>query len=139
MCRKLPTNHKRVCRKLPTTHNHQSVIERVIAKQLTVYLQENHLHDQFQSAYRQDHSTETALIKVHSDILCAVDRGCVIVLVMLDLTAAFETIGHAILLSQLFHRFGIMGAALEWFRSHLSGRHEVVRIGNENMIYYTSR
>ena len=108
------------------------VIERFVANQLTVYLQENDLHDQFQSAYRQHHSTETALIKVHNDILCAVDRGCVVVLVMLDdLTAAFETIDHAILLSPLFHRFGVTGAALEWFRSYLSGRHQVVRIGNE--------
>ena len=106
------------------------VIERVVAKQLTVYLQENDLHDQFQSAYRKDHSTETALIKVHNDILCAVDRGCVVVLVMLDLTAAFETIDHSILLSRLFHKFGVTGAALEWFRSYLSGRHQVVRIGN---------
>ena len=86
---------------------------------------------QFQSAYRQDHFTETALIKVHNDILCAVDRGCVVVLVMLDLTAAFETLNHAVLLSRLFHIFGVTGAAFEWFRSYLSGRHQVVRIGNE--------
>ena len=52
-------------------------------------------------------------------------------LVMLDLTAAFETIYHAILLSRLFHRFVVTSAALEWFRSYLSGRHQVVRIGNE--------
>ncbi|KAK2172336.1 hypothetical protein NP493_968g00004 [Ridgeia piscesae] len=82
------------------------VIERVVAKQLTVYLQEHDLHDQFQSAYRKDHSTETALIKVHNDILCAVDRGCVVVLVMLDLTAALETIDHAILLSRLSQIWG---------------------------------
>ena len=107
------------------------VIERVVAKQLTVYLQENDLHDQFQSAYRKDHSTETALIKVHNDILCAVDCGCVVVLVMLDLTAAFETIDHSILLSRFFHRFGVTGAAFEWFRSYLSSRHQVFRIGNE--------
>ena len=107
------------------------VIERVVAKQLTVYLQENDLHDQFQSAYRKDHSTETALIKLHNGILRAVDRGCVVVLVMLDLTAAFEIIDHAILLSRLFHRFGVTGAALEWFRSYLSGRHQVVLIGYE--------
>ena len=89
------------------------VIEHVVAKHLTVYLQENNLHDQFQSAYRQDHSTETALIKVHSDILCAVDHGCVVVLVMLDLTVAFETIDHAILVSRLFHRFGVTDAVLK--------------------------
>ena len=68
---------------------------------------------------------------VHNDILFAVDRGCVVVLVMLDLTAAFETIDHAFLLSLLFHRFRVTGAALEWFRSYLSGRPQVVRIGNE--------
>ena len=98
------------------------IIERVVAKQLTVNLQENDLHDQFESAYRQDHSTETALIKVHDDIICAVNRGCVVVLVMLDLTAAYKTIEQTILLSRLFHRFGVTGAALEWFRSYLSGR-----------------
>ena len=59
------------------------------------------------------------------------DAGCVVVLVMLDLTAAFETLNHAVLLSRLFHRFGVTGAAFEWFRSYLSGRHQVVRIGNE--------
>ena len=46
---------------------------------------ENNLHEQMQSAYRQNHSTETALLKVHSDILSAVDNGCVVVLVLLDL------------------------------------------------------
>ena len=50
---------------------------------------------------------------------------------MLELTAAFETIDHAILLSRLFHRFGVTGAALKCFRSYLSGRHQVVPIGNE--------
>lgn len=106
------------------------VIERVVAKQLNVHMQENNLHDQFQSAYRQDHSTETALLKVHNDSLSAVDRGCVVVLVMLDLTAAFDTIVHGILLSRLTHIFRATGAALEWFRSYLSGRHQVVRIGS---------
>ena len=107
------------------------VIERVVAKQLTVYLQENDLHDHFQAAYLQNHSTGTALIMVQNDLLCAVDSDCVVVLVMLDLTSAFETIDHAILLRRLFHKFWVTGAALEWFRSYLSGRHEVVRNGNE--------
>ena len=75
------------------------VVERVVAKQLTSHMRENNLHEQMQSAYRQNHSTETVLLKVHSDILSAVDNGCV-VLVLLDLTAAFDTIDHGILLSR---------------------------------------
>ena len=81
----------------------------------------NNLHKQMQSAYRQNHSTETGLLKVHSDILSAVDNGCVVVLVLLDLTAAFDTIDHGILLSRLRHRFGVTGAALDWLRSYLAG------------------
>ena len=108
------------------------VIERVVAQQLTSHMRENNLHEQMQSAYRQNHSTETALLKVHSDILSAVDNGCVVVLVLLDLTAAFDTIDHAILLSRLRHRFGITGAALDWLRSYLANRKQLVRIGSDN-------
>ena len=98
------------------------VVERVVAQQLTSHMRENNLHEQMQSAYRQNHSTETALLKVHSDILSAVDNGCVVVLVLLDLTAAFDTIDHGILLSRLRHRFGVTGAALDWLRSYLADR-----------------
>ena len=106
------------------------VIERVVAKQLSDHMQDD-VHDQFQLAYRQHDSTETALIKVHCDILSAVDRGCVVVLVMLDLTAAFETINHAIQLSRLTHTYGVTGAALKWFTSYLSGRQQLVCIGSD--------
>ena len=87
---------------LPATRHPPPVIskliERVGAKHPTVYLQGI---NSFQSAYRQDHSTETALIKVHNEILCAVDHGCVVVLVMRDPTVAFGTIDRAILVSTL--------------------------------------
>ena len=86
------------------------VIERVVAQQLTSHMRENNLHEQMQSAYRQNHSNETALLKVHNYIVSAVDNGCVIVLVLLDITAAFDTIYHAILLSRLRHIFGVTGA-----------------------------
>ena len=72
-------------------------------------MQEKDVHEQFQSAYRQHDSTETALVKVYcfgKSILSAVDRGRVVVLVMFDLTAAFETINHVIKLSRLTHNYG---------------------------------
>ena len=108
------------------------VVERVVAQQLTSHMRENNLHEQMQSAYRQNHSTETALLKVHSDILSAVDNGCVVVLVLLDLTAAFDTIDHGILLSRLRHIFGVTGAALDWLRSYLADRKQLVRIDSDN-------
>ena len=110
------------------------VVERVVAQQLTsrMMMRENNLHEQMQSAYRQNHSTETALLKVHSDILSAVDNGCVVVLVLLDLTAAFDTIDHGILLSRLRHRFGVTGAALEWLRPYLADRKQLIRIESDN-------
>ena len=81
-------------------------------------------------AYRQNNST--ALLKVPSDILSAVDNGCVVVLVLLDLTAAFDIIDHDILLSRLRHIFGVTGATLEWLRSYLANRKQLVRIGSDN-------
>ena len=69
---------------------------------------------------------------MHSDILSAVDNGCVVVLVLLDLTAAFDTIDHGILLSRLRHRFGVRGAALDWLRSYLADRKQLIRIESDN-------
>ena len=73
-------------------------------------------------AYRDKHSTETALIKVQNDILSALDAGSSAILLMLDLSAAFDTIDHDILLSRLCNVYGITGNALDWFRSYLTGR-----------------
>ena len=107
------------------------MFERIVAKQLSDHKQENDVLEQFQSAYRQHDSTETALIKVHCHILSAVGRGCVVVLVMLDLTAAFDTIDHAIQLSKLTHNCGVTGAALKWFTPYFSGRQQPVCIDSD--------
>ena len=77
------------------------VIERIVASQLTGYLQENKLFPDLQSAYRQGHSTETALLKIFSDILDAADSAQVTLLGLLDLSAAFDTVDHDILLTRL--------------------------------------
>ncbi|KAL9951813.1 hypothetical protein ACROYT_G044545 [Oculina patagonica] len=80
------------------------------------------------SAYKQYHSTETAMIKVQDDILRAIDNNCCVILLLLDLSAAFDTVDHRILLDRLSQRFGIVDNALEWFRSYLSDRHQVVKV-----------
>lgn len=81
----------------------------------------------YQSAHRKLHSAETALIRVHNDIAIALGKKSVILL-LLDLSAAFDTVDHSILLSRLSHQFGTRGTALEWFRSYLSNRTQFVNI-----------
>jgi len=76
----------------------------------------------FQSAYRQFHNTETALIKIFNDLLLAADQGQVSALCLLDLMSAFDTVDHALLLTCLQRSFGVEGGCLAWFTSYLSGR-----------------
>ncbi|PIK49627.1 putative RNA-directed DNA polymerase from mobile element jockey-like, partial [Apostichopus japonicus] len=116
------------------------VLERVVAKQLTNYMTENRLHEPLQSAYKQFHSTETALIKVHNDILWAMERQGVTILVLLDLSSAFDTIDHEVLIHRLEYLLGVHGIPLTWFKSYLSDRsHRVLVDGKfssvQNLVY----
>lgn len=77
------------------------VIERIVAEQVTRHLNISNLMPPLQSAYRCHHSTETAVVKVLSDILDAVDIGKVTLLGLLDLSAAFDTVDHGILLRRV--------------------------------------
>ncbi len=81
---------------------------------------ENDLNDPRQSAYQKYHSTETALVKVHNDIMEAIDGGSCVILVLFDLSTVFETVDHEILLHRLEKRLGVTGSALLWFKSYLS-------------------
>ncbi len=81
-----------------------------------------------QSAYKEFHSTETAIVKVTCDILCAIDNKKQVILVLLDLSAALDTVGNKILLHTLEHEFEIIGSALAWIKSYLSGRYQTVYI-----------
>eukprot|EP00914_Ancora_sagittata_P027124 GHVO01053150.1.p1 GENE.GHVO01053150.1~~GHVO01053150.1.p1 ORF type:complete len:410 (-),score=27.98 GHVO01053150.1:333-1382(-) len=83
-----------------------------------------------QSAYRSGHSTETALLSIQDEILCAVGEGDAVLLVLLDLSAAFDTVHHGILLSEI-ERQGITGAALNWFRSYLTDRSQATHVGSQ--------
>jgi hypothetical protein len=108
------------------------VLEKVVDAQLSEHLVMNELHEQLQSAYRKSHSTETALLKVQEDILQALDKGFVVVLIMLDLSAAFDTLDHDTLLKRFECHFGISGAALKWIESYLKNRFQTVNIEGEH-------
>ena len=81
-----------------------------------------------QSAYRKNHSTETALLKVTNDILMEMNSQHAVLLVLLDLSAAFDTVDHCFLLRRLQTSFGISGAPLDWFKSYLSAKRQRVSI-----------
>ena len=107
------------------------IIEKVVATRLNEHLSRNNLMEDMQYAYRQFHSTETALLHVKNDILIALDQRKMVSLVLLDLSAAFDTIDHNILLRRMESRFGIAGSCLEWFRDYLSNRCQIVHIDNK--------
>ena len=104
--------------------------EKTVAHQTVNHMTTHNLIPVFQSAYRQGHSTETALIRVRNDILMNMNSQQVTLLVLLDLSAAFDTIDHAVLLHRLQSSLGFTGNALAWFRSYLSDRFQHVVVDN---------
>ena len=106
------------------------IVEKVVAARLHRHMAAHSLAEPLQSAYRKNHSTESALLRVQNDILQAVDNKKRVILVLLDLSAAFDTIDHDILLQRLETSIGVCGTALSWFRSYLSERTQSVKIAN---------
>jgi len=102
------------------------LLEKVVSARLKTHRSSNDLYEPCQSAYRAGHSTETAAVKITDDIRREIDQGRVVVLVLLDLSAAFDTVHHDLLLDQLSSRFGLTGNALEWVASYLGDRTQSV-------------
>ncbi len=105
------------------------ILEKIVFSQLQSFLADNVMFETFQSGFRKCHSTETALLKVLNDILISCDSGDFSVLVLLDLTAAFDTVDHAILIDRLEHCIGLRGIALDWFKSYFANRSFSVKMG----------
>ena len=108
------------------------LVEKAAAIQLIDHVMSHHLDEVLQSAYKNFHSTETALVKVQNDILCAMDNNESVILLLLDLSAAFDTVDHSILLSRLQDRFGVKGTVLAWFKSYLTSRKQYVQVNDCN-------
>ena len=104
-------------------------IERAVGGQIHRYLRSYMLLPVCQSGFRPFHSTETATIKILNDFVLAGDKGMQSVLILLDYTAAFDAVDHDILLDILRITFGIDDVALDWIRSFLSERTQVIRVG----------
>ena len=99
------------------------IIEKVIANRIRSHLERHDLSNQYQSAYKKFHSTETALLKVENDIILNMDEGRVTPLTLLYLSAAFDTLNHSSITNLLSTWYGI---ALDWFVSYLSDRKQKV-------------
>ena len=106
------------------------IIEKCVAHQLTEHLEQHKLFAKVQSAYRTKHSCETATLKIFNDLLVLTDKRRKAVLLLLDLSAAFDTVPHATLLYRLEHMYGVKDVALAWFSSYLQGRKAFVKIGD---------
>ena len=104
------------------------IIEKAAMLQISQHVSANNLLTKVQSAYRPLHSTETALLRVQNDILRSLDSSNGVILCLLDLSAAFDTIDHKILLSRLQNSLGIEGSALLWFQSYLEDRYQSIHI-----------
>ncbi|RLU21552.1 hypothetical protein DMN91_005925 [Ooceraea biroi] len=101
-------------------------LERLVAKQITDFLELNNLFDPFQSAYRKGHSTQTALVTVLDDIRWAVDKRMVTVSVFFDFFKAFDCVSHRLLIEKL-RKLNFSCSALRWLCSYLDNRCQAVR------------
>ena len=104
------------------------ILEKVILEQLNEHKVNNDSIEKFQSAYRKYHSTETALLRISNDLLQSMDKKQCCFLVLLDLSAAFDTVNHNILINRLSDRFGVKDDALSWITSYLHNRSNFVSI-----------
>ena len=104
------------------------LIEKVVADQIISHMEKNNLCEVMQSSYKKFHSTETALNCVIDDILCGIDNRRCALLLVLDMSAGFDTVDHDILLKRLELAIGLRGNVLNWFRSYLSDRSQSVTV-----------
>ena len=91
-------------------------------------LSDNNPDESLQSAYKHQHGTETALVKVQNDILCAIDDNKGAALLLCDMYRAFDTVGYRLPQDRMCNHFGLRGQVLKWFESYLHNRKQFVMI-----------
>lgn len=106
------------------------LIEKHVFKCINEHMDKYNLGEDLQSAYRPRHSTETALLHVKNNIMQSLHNQRGVFLVLLDLSAAFDTVEHTVLVDRMANEIGLRGIALEWFKSYFNGRTTKVCINN---------
>ena len=103
------------------------ILERLVLTRLRPHLLSSTNFNQYQSAYRTGHSTEPALLEVLDGVYTAADDKQISVLIGFDLSAAFDTVDHSLLLERLHSEFAVTDTALDWLRSYLVDRAQFVK------------
>ena len=103
-------------------------MKKVILEQLQSHIDEHQLLTSRLCAYRPGYSMESVIVKITNDVLRSMDLQCMTPLVAIDLSVAFDTVNHSIMISVLKRRFGITNNALKWFHEYLSDRSIAVEI-----------
>lgn len=111
------------------------LIERAVLPQLLKHMTSNHLHIPNQSGYKTGYSCETLLVRLVNDLYLNLDNGKCTVLLLLDLSAAFDTVDHELLLDILKNEIGLGGTVLKWFESFLRGRKQSVSVNGSKSEY----
>ena len=112
-----------------TFNNISKILERQFLTHIKKHITSCPNFSPYQSAYREGYSTETALVSTLDNIFSSIDNGKACLSVCLDLSAAFDTVDHQLLLSRLANSFGVSGTALNWLASYLRDRNQQVGIG----------
>ena len=105
------------------------ILEKLMYKRLISFIEKNNILYEKQFGFRSNHSTIHATILIIDKIEKAIEEGCYSCGIFLDLSKAFDTVNHNILLNKLSH-YGIRGTANDWFKSYLSNRKQMVSIGS---------
>jgi hypothetical protein len=119
-------------RPISNLNNISKILEKLFLSRLQPHVLTSPNFNPYQSAYRRNHSTETALLCTLDHVFHSAKDHKSTILVSLDLSAAFDTIDHSILLNRLRSTFGISGTALQWITSYLTNRSQYVKIGNSS-------
>ena len=119
-------------RPIANLNTNSKTVERLALTRLRPQITESTNFNKLQSAYRQYHSTETALLNILNDSYGNIDSGQSPLLVALDLSAAFDTVEHSVLLTRLQNSFGVTGMVGNWITSYLIDRSQFVHVGSES-------